>query len=68
MVPEVGINLGFQLTNNLKIYGGYSFLYWTNIVRPGDQIDTTVNPNLVPTSSTFGTAGRRSAGVRVPRQ
>ena len=57
VVPEVGVNLGFQLTNNIKIYAGYSFIYWTNIVRPGDQIDTTVNPNQVPTSSTYGTAG-----------
>jgi hypothetical protein len=57
VVPEVGLNLGFQLTNNIKIFGGYSFLYWTNIVRPGDQIDTSVNPNLIPTSSTNGTAG-----------
>jgi Putative beta barrel porin-7 (BBP7) len=57
VIPEVGLNLGFQLTNNLKIYGGYSFIYWTNIVRPGDQIDTTLNPNLIPTSSTYGTPG-----------
>ena len=23
-------------------------MYWSGVVRPGDQIDTSVNPNLIP--------------------
>ena len=57
VVPEVNIKLHFRLTEHIKIFAGYSFLYWSPIVRPGDQVDTNVNPNLVPTSMTFGTAG-----------
>ena len=57
VVPEIGMNLSYQLTNHLRIFGGYSFLYWTNVVRPGGQIDTSVNPNLVPTSVTYGMPG-----------
>jgi hypothetical protein len=48
--PEVGINLGFQLTKWLRVHAGYTFLYWANVVRPGDQIDRGVNPNQVPTA------------------
>jgi Putative beta barrel porin-7 (BBP7) len=57
VVPEVGLNLKFELTDHIRIFGGYSFLYWSNVVRPGDQVDTAVNLNLVPTSMTFGAAG-----------
>jgi hypothetical protein len=57
VVPEVGVNLKFRLTERLQLFGGYSFLYWSRVARPADQIDTTVNPNFVPTSTTFGAAG-----------
>ncbi len=57
VVPEVGFNLKFQLTERLQLIGGYSFLYMSRVMRPGDQVDTVVNPNFVPTSATFGAAG-----------
>jgi hypothetical protein len=57
VVPEINATLGFQLTDHIKLFAGYSFLYWTNVVRPGDQVDTAINPNLVPTSTTYGAAG-----------
>ncbi len=47
MVPELGANLGYQLTQRMRLIAGYTFIYWSNVVRPGDQIDTTVNPNLL---------------------
>ena len=27
---------------------GYTFMYFSQIARAGDQIDTVVNPNLIP--------------------
>jgi hypothetical protein len=33
---------------------GYTFLYWSQVVRPGNQIDTTVNTTQVPTHPEFG--------------
>lgn len=48
MIPELGATVGYQLTERLKLNVGYTFLYWSNLIRPGDQIDTTVNPNLLP--------------------
>jgi len=48
VVPEVGTTIGYQLTKRLKINVGYSALYWSNVLRPGDQIDSTVNTNLLP--------------------
>jgi hypothetical protein len=56
VVPELGATLGYQVTQNLRLTAGYSFIYWSNVVRPGDQIDTTVNPNLMPPENPQETA------------
>ncbi len=50
VVPEVGINLGYQVTDHMRAYVGYTFLYWSDVVRPGDQIDRAVNASQLPTS------------------
>lgn len=55
VVPEVGMNVGFTLSNSCRIFAGYSFTYLSNVVRPGEQIDRTVNLSLTPTSPAFGT-------------
>jgi hypothetical protein len=48
VVPEVDINVGYQVTPHLRAYVGYSFLYSSSVVRPGDQIDLHVNPLQLP--------------------
>ena len=47
MIPEVGFTLGYNITPRLKLTGGYTLLYWSNILRPGNQIDLDVNGNLL---------------------
>ncbi len=56
VVPELGATLGYQLTQRMRLTAGYSFIYWSNVVRPGDQTDTTVNPNLLPPENPTQTA------------
>lgn len=56
IVPELGATLGYQITQRMRLTAGYSFIYWSNVVRPGDQIDTTVNPNLLPPENPTQTA------------
>lgn len=48
VVPQVGVNLGYQITNRLAIFAGYSFLYWSDVVRPGDQIDPVLDVTRIP--------------------
>jgi hypothetical protein len=48
--PEVGINVGYQVTCHLRAFVGYTFLYLSDAVRPGDQIDLAVNPTQLPTT------------------
>ena len=47
MIPEIGLTLGYNLTPRLKLTSGYTLLYWSNVVRPGDQIDLDVNGNML---------------------
>jgi hypothetical protein len=50
-MPEAGVKVGFRLTDWLRVSAGYSFLYINRVARPGDQIDTTVNPTQIPALS-----------------
>lgn len=47
-VPEFGVKLGLQLTDHVRIHAGYDLMYWTNVVRPGQQIDRNVNSSRIP--------------------
>ncbi len=44
LLPEAGFDVGMRLTDHVRIYGGYSILFLMNSLRPGDQIDPTLNP------------------------
>jgi hypothetical protein len=57
VVPEVGLDVGLRLAPWARARVGYSFLYWSGVVRPGDQVDRQVNPRLVPTDQDFGLPG-----------
>ncbi|WP_153558796.1 BBP7 family outer membrane beta-barrel protein [Roseimaritima sediminicola] len=48
VVPELGAKVGYQLTERLRATVGYTFIYWSNVVRAGDQISRDLNPNLLP--------------------
>jgi hypothetical protein len=47
VVPEVGVNFGYQVTHYLRASVGYTFLYVSRAVRPGDLVDTAVNPTQI---------------------
>lgn len=50
VVPEVGVKLGMQVTDHLRIFAGYNYLYWSNVIRTGGVIDTRVNASQLPPS------------------
>src|SRR5205823_3916919 len=47
-VPELALTAGWQLNPNIRMSAAYSVLWWTNVFRPGEQIDVGVNPDLIP--------------------
>ncbi len=43
VVPQLQAKVGYDLTRCLRATLAYDVLYWNNIVRPGQQIDRTIN-------------------------
>jgi hypothetical protein len=48
VIPEFGVKVGYQVTPQLRAFAGYTFLYWNEVVRAGNQVDQAVNPALLP--------------------
>jgi hypothetical protein len=61
VLPEVGINLGYHLTEGLRIFLGYNVLYLSNVVRPENTIDFVVNPTFLPAAGVPPTGPARPA-------
>jgi hypothetical protein len=56
VVPEIGFNVGYQASENLRLFVGYSFIYWSNVTRVGDVIDPVINPSQLPPGQLVGPA------------
>jgi Putative beta barrel porin-7 (BBP7) len=52
-VPEVRIDLGYRIGADVRVFVGYTFLYDSNMVQPGEQIDRVLPGPFggVPTGS-----------------
>ena len=42
VVPEAGVKLGYDITPCITVSVGYDFLYYSDVVRPTDQIDRNI--------------------------
>ena len=57
VVTEGRLSMGWQITSCIRAFVGYTFLFDSEVVRPGQLIDRAINPGLLPTSQFFGTGG-----------
>lgn len=64
VMPELGITLGRQLTPRLRATVGYTFIYWSSVVRPGDVVDTTLNLSQLEDTGLVGPVHPKFAWVR----
>jgi hypothetical protein len=48
VVPEGSLNVGYDVTSHLRVFVGYNILFWSNVARPGSQIDTTLDEHRIP--------------------
>ncbi|MBM4070582.1 MAG: hypothetical protein FJ271_16745 [Planctomycetes bacterium] len=53
VIPELDVNVGFQLFRSTRIFAGYTLMMMTNVVRPGDQLNNIVDARQIPTNATF---------------
>ena len=54
VLPELGLNLSVRLTGGVTLTLGYTGMYLTDVVRPGDQLSTNINNTLIPTGQNYG--------------
>jgi hypothetical protein len=48
VAPELRVGLGYNLTDCVRVSIGYDFLYWSNVIRPGEQIDRGLDITRIP--------------------
>jgi putative beta barrel porin BBP7 len=48
VVPEAGLTLGYAVTKHVRATVGYTFLYSSDVLRPGDQADHALNVTQIP--------------------
>ncbi len=48
VVPQADIRVGRRFSDRMRISVGYSLLYWSQVVRAGEHISTTLNSNQLP--------------------
>jgi hypothetical protein len=58
VIPEAEVKVNYCVTNRVSVFAGYNFLYWSQVVRPGNQIDPNIDIRQVPSNPAFtGTPG-----------
>ncbi len=55
-LPEGNLNCSLEITPQIRLTLGYTFLYVSNVARPGELIDLGVNRTNLPSSQTFNPA------------
>jgi hypothetical protein len=48
VIPEIAVNVGVQPMPWLRCYVGYTFMYWSNVVRAGEQIPNAIDSRALP--------------------
>jgi hypothetical protein len=64
VIPEGNLSLSLEITAQLRLTLGYNILYVSDVARPGQLIDRSVNRTLIPSSQVFNPAvpGPRAPG------
>lgn len=66
VIPQLNANIGYNLTPRLRAIVGYTFLYWGNVARAGEQISLDVNETYIPAAFATPQGPRRPAFIWQP--
>jgi hypothetical protein len=64
-MPESTLKVGYNLTDRIRITGGYSFLYWSKVQRAADQISLNTVQAPYPAATTDYWVQGWTAGVEI---
>jgi hypothetical protein len=56
VVPEGNLTFAVEITSQVKLTLGYNIIYVSDVARPGNLIDRSINRTLLPSSQTFNPA------------
>lgn len=48
VIPEIGMNLGYRITDGITLQAGYTFICWTGVLRAAEQVNRNVTRNQLP--------------------
>ncbi len=63
LIPEVNLRISYRVWRKLYLSLGYEFMAISSVVRPGAQIDTGVNPQLIPFTGQTSITGPNRPGM-----
>jgi hypothetical protein len=63
-VPELTFKISARASSHLTFSGGFSALYWSRVLRPGQQIDRSLDITQIPNFP--GAAGAVPTGLNQP--
>lgn len=53
VIPEVGVNWNYKMGNGWSATVGYTVVYWSQALRPGQQINRLVDPTQTSANPSF---------------
>ena len=63
VVPELQLKFGVNLGSNVSVFAAYDYLYWTEVIRPGDQLTHTLAPTPPAPAALFTRTNFWAQGV-----
>ena len=48
VIPRFAARLGYDLTDCISAYVSYDLVYWGDVFRAADQVDTRIDPRNIP--------------------
>lgn len=53
-LPEMSLMVGYWMTDSICLTAGYQIVYFSRVMRPGNQLDRVINRSYVPQSAAYG--------------
>ena len=66
VVPEFDATASYVICRHASLVAGYQFIYWSRVIRPGDQIDRGIDVTQIPNFPITGVAPSGVARPTVP--
>jgi hypothetical protein len=65
VIPKLSTEVSYQFTRNFRAYASYDVLYWSDVLRAGNQIDLSIFPGTTVTSFALHQTDFWAQGIRV---